>query len=202
MLAALAEAPVGLRAIAVIVPETPEAELRRLHDVGVRGVRCNTRNRGGLGFELAADLARRIAPFRWTLQFQVLPNQVDALVELAPKLELPVILDHLGFIDVEPPDAALRRLRALLDAGDSYVKLSAPYRVGAAFAAPAVASIIGGLVTSHPERLIWGTDWPHTELWTGMPDDTDLIDELLVLLDDDAVRRAIFVDTPNRLFFN
>lgn len=202
MLAALAEAPANLRGIAVIDPDTPDAELRRLHEAGIRGVRCNTRNRGGLGFDLAADLARRIAPFGWTLQFQVLSDQVDALAGLAPTLGLPVVLDHLGFIDVDPPETALRRLRALLDAGDSYVKLSAPYRVGSAFAAPAVAAIVAGLAASHPERLLWGTDWPHTELWADMPDDTVLIDELLLLLDDEDVRRTIFVDTPNRLFFN
>ena len=201
MLEALAETPGQLRGIAVIDPETPDAELERLHAGGVRGVRCNTRNLGGLGFDLATTLARRVAPLGWSLQFQVLSEQVDALAELAPTLGLPVVLDHLGFIDVEPPDVALGRLRALLDAGDSYVKLSAPYRVGSAFGAPAVATITKGLAASHPERLLWGTDWPHTELWSNMPDDADLIDDLLALLGDGELRRQIFVETPNRLFF-
>lgn len=200
MLEAIATAPDALRGIAVVDPQASERELERLHLQGVRGVRCNTRNLGGLGFDVAIALSSRIAPLGWTLQFQILPEQLDALAGIAPGLGLPLVLDHVGFID--PRDqATIGRLRRLLDTGTCYLKLSAPYRIGQTYRTRAMADLISELVGSHHERLIWGSDWPHTELWSDMPDDAALIEDISSLLTEPQVRQAIFVETPRTLFF-
>ena len=81
------------------------------------------------------------------------------------------------------------------------MKLSAPYRLGSTPDRSAFARIGDSLVRSHPDRLLWGTDWPHTELWSDMPDDVDLIEETLAWLSNDGIRQTVFVDTPHSLFF-
>jgi predicted TIM-barrel fold metal-dependent hydrolase len=202
LLHALKAAPDQLRGVVVVPPDVSEPELLRLHRLGVRGVRCNTRNLGGVAFDAIADLAEKIAPHGWALQVQVLPAQLDALATLLPTLAGPLVVDHLGFVDPRDRDLATRRLTALLDAGKSYVKISAPYRLSSADRYEDCGAIVKALVRSHPERLLWGSDWPHTELWKAMPDDAALIETMAAWLGDEAVRRTILVDTPEALFFS
>lgn len=201
LLDALRAVPARLRGIAVVDPHTPAAELERLHGRGVRGIRCNTRNLAGLGFDAALGLARRIAPLGWVLQLQVGDEELDALADLAPRLGIRLILDHLGSVDLRSPERALRRLHTLLDTGRCFVKLSAPYRLSRVGGYADYSAIVAALVRSHPERLLWGSDWPHTELWDVVPDDADLIDGIVGLLSGEALRRTILVDTPRSLFF-
>jgi predicted TIM-barrel fold metal-dependent hydrolase len=199
MLDAIPAAPDRLRGIAVVRPDVSDAELEELHAAGVRGIRCNTRNLGGLGFEAAVTLAPRIAPLGWMMQFQVRAEQLAELADISQTLGVPVVLDHFGFIDAESDREPLRRL---LDTGTCYVKLSAPYRLGNGHDTAATSDLVRDLVGSYPERLLWGSDWPHTGLWNRMPDDANLIDDLVTLLGDDGLRQSIFVDTPHALFFS
>jgi predicted TIM-barrel fold metal-dependent hydrolase len=200
LIEALRAAPDRLRGIVVVRPELPRRELEELHDLGVRGVRWNTRNLGGLALDSVRPLAERIAPFGWVLQFLVRSEQLHDLAAMAPSLGLPVIVDHLGFIALSPAtrDATVAQLRTLLDAGNCYVKISAPYRLGGG---PAdFAAVASALVQSHPDRLLWGTDWPHTEMREIVPDDADLIDSIGDWLPETA-RHKILIDSPNALFF-
>jgi predicted TIM-barrel fold metal-dependent hydrolase len=203
LLEALAAAPRHLRGVVVLPPETPLDELKRLDHLGVRGVRINTRNKGGLPFDAVADFAAPLAKLGWTLQFQVRPEQLPVITALAPTLGAPVVIDHLGFIPLSTPETEdhLASLQRLLDTGHAYVKLSAPYRLTTGADHSAFAQIAARLVQSHPQRLLWATDWPHTELWADMPDDADLIDDALGWLSTDAIRRAVFVENPQSLFF-
>lgn len=201
LLEALAADPANLRGIVVLPQETTRDELRRLDRLGVRGVRINTRNKGGLPFEAVTDFAAPLAELGWTLQFQVRAEQLPAIAELAPTLGAAVVIDHLGFIPLgtAETDIHVANVQRLLDTGRGWVKLSAPYRLGKD--PVAFAQVAARLVQSHPQRLLWGTDWPHTELWADMPDDADLIEEALGWLATDAVRQAVLVDNPQSLFF-
>lgn len=203
LLDALASDPDHLRGIVVLPPTTPMDELRRLDALGVRGVRINTRNKGGLPLDAVADFAASLGTLGWTLQFQVNPEHLPSIASLAPTLGCPIVIDHLGFIPLNTAqtEGHLDNLRQLLDSGGTYVKLSAPYRLGSSTDRSAFARIADSLVRSHPDRLLWGTDWPHTELWSDMPDDVDLIDETLAWLANDGIRQTVFVDTPRSLFF-
>lgn len=201
LLDALATDPGHLRGIVVLPPETKRDELRRLDRLGVRGVRINTRNKGGLPFDAVPDFAGPLAELGWSLQFQVRPEQLPVITAMAPSLGAPVVIDHLGFIPLgmAATETHVANLQRLLDTGRAWLKLSAPYRLGAA---PfAFAQVATNLVQSHPSRLLWATDWPHTELWADVPDDTDLVDAAFGWLTSDAVRQAVFVDNPQSLFF-
>ena len=200
LIEALRAAPDRLRGIVVVSPETPSIELKELDRLGVRGVRWNTRNLGGLALDSVRPLAERIASFGWVLQFLVRPEQLPDLAAMAPSFGLPVIVDHLGFTTLSRAtrDATIAQMRRLLDAGNCYVKISAPYRLGGE--PEDFAVVARALVQSHPDRLLWGTDWPHTEMYKVVPDDADLIDSIDAWLPQSA-RQKILADTPNALFF-
>lgn len=203
LLEALAADPARLRGIVVLPPETPLDELKRLDHLGVRGVRINTRNKGGLPFNAVADFAAPLATIGWTLQFQVRPEQLPIITGLAPTIGAALVIDHLGFIPLGLPETEhhVANLQQLLDTGRAYVKLSAPYRLTAGADHSAFAQIAARLVQSHPQRLLWATDWPHTELWADMPDDADLINDALGWLNTEAIRQTVLVDNPQSLFF-
>jgi len=204
LLDALAADRANLRGIVVLHPETDKAEFQRLDRLGVRGVRVNTRNKGGLPFSAIAALSARIADLGWMLQFQVRPAQLEALAALLPAIACPVVLDHLGFLDLDAADAGaqLAKIQQLLDAPDCYAKLSAPYRLTHAAGYSAFADAARQLLASHPERLLWGSDWPHTELFDQMPDDAELIELTHDWLGDEGVAHQVLVTNAQTLFFS
>lgn len=201
LLDALAGDPDNLRGIAVLPQGTPASELNRLDRLGVRGVRINTRNKGGLPFEAVAEFAAPLTALGWTLQFQVQPEHLPVIADLTRAVRTPIVVDHLGFIPLGMPETErhIGNLQRLLDTGRGWVKLSAPYRLVADW--PAFAAVATRLLQSHPERLLWGSDWPHTELWADVPDDADLVDAAMSWLASEALRHMVFVDNPHSLFF-
>jgi len=203
LLEALAAFPGRLRGIVVIDPETGETEIERLHRHGVRGVRINTRNKGGLPLATARTLAERIAPFGWSLQLQINPEQLPDLPATLSGIRLPIVVDHLGFIPLatETRPRHVDALKRLMDAADAYVKVTAPYRLTKETNDQGFAEVTRTLAASHGERLLWGSDWPHTELWDGMPDDAELIEAMQAAIDDPTAAEKIFVRNAEALFF-
>lgn len=203
LLEALAADSSHLRGIVVLHPETSKAEFQRLDRLGVRGIRVNTRNKGGLPFTSIAALSAHIADLGWMLQFQVRPEQLQEIGALLPALACPVVLDHLGFLDLDAADADrhVGRIQRLLDAPDCYVKLSAPYRLTHTARYAAFGEAARQLLASHPERLLWGSDWPHTELFDQMPDDAELIELTHDWLGTGSVARQVLVTSAETLFF-
>lgn len=203
LLRGLAAAPLRLRGMVVIEPEIPHGELERMDRLGVRGVRVNTRNKGGLALAAVERLAERIAPLGWMLQFQVHAEQLRDIGALVREVRTPIVIDHLGFIGAASPQAAelVRDLQRLLDGGNCYVKLSAPYRLTASPTFEGVGAMVAALVRTRPDRLLWGSDWPHTELWENVPDDADLVERMLDWVGGEEVRRQVFVTNASDLFF-
>jgi predicted TIM-barrel fold metal-dependent hydrolase len=200
---ALAAFPDRLRGIVVIDPETGPTEIARLDRLGVRGVRINTRNKGGLPLTAAETLAVSIRDFGWSLQLQISPDQIDDLARRLPHLGVRFVIDHLGFIPLA--DGAWRQhlpaLQRLADNPGGYVKLTAPYRLTRERGYAGFAEVVGAFATSHPEKLLWGSDWPHTELWSDMPDDADLIDGMQDAIGNPELARKIFIENAETLFF-
>ncbi|MBY5589813.1 amidohydrolase family protein [Rhizobium leguminosarum] len=203
LLDALAAYPDRLRGIVVIDPETAKTEIERLDRLGVRGVRINTRNKGGLPLAAARTLAENIAPLGWSLQLQINPEQLSDIAATLSGIRLPIVLDHLGFIPLARETRSLHvdALKRLMDRAEAYVKVSAPYRLTKDVNYEGLAEVGRALATSHAERLLWGSDWPHTELWDGMPDDTELVETKQAAIDDPAVAEKIFVRNAEALFF-
>jgi len=201
----LAAHPARFRGVALLPPATTDAEIARLDALGVRGARFVSPAHGAHLPQLAnsAALVRRVVAAGWHIQYYPhgdLPAHKDELLALGAD----VVLDHFAHIPasggIDQP--AFRCLLDMLDSGRVWVKLSGPMRVSPEEPPyPSVTPLARALVRHAPERLVWGSDWPHVNLFgRTMPNDGDLLDLLLDWAPDDAVRRQILVDNPRRLY--
>jgi predicted TIM-barrel fold metal-dependent hydrolase len=200
---ALAGAGGRLRGVAVVDESAGEAELERLAAGGIRGVRFNLVSGGGVSLALLETMAARIAPLGWHVQLFV---ALDALPALEPRLKalpVPAVIDHMGHVQagtglMHPGFQALLRLVR----HGSWVKLSAPYRLSRRYPDfPDVLPYVRALLAAGPERVVWGSDWPHVGMWEQpMPDDGDLVDLLETWMPDPEQRRRVLVDNPARLY--
>jgi len=157
--------PERLRGVAVVAPDVSDAQLRLLHDAGVRGLRLNVLFGGGVGLEAMQTLARRIAPMGWHLQFLIDINQLDTTtLREFERLPCPGVIDHLGYVRAEAGlDApGFCTLLRLVNNVGFWVKLSGAYRISNDFDQFAdVTPLAQALVAAAPERMLWGSDWPH-----------------------------------------
>ena len=194
------------RGVAVIEPEIPDSDLASMHGVGVRGVRVNFVTPQSWGVTTAARLrstANRIAPLGWHVQVFMTADQIAQMIDVLQGLPTIVVIDHLGRMPqpAGSSHAAYGAVCKLLERGRTFVKLSGAY-MGTQIGPPSYAdnaSVARGYVKTAPERVVWGSDWPHpTE--SQKPDDADLLDLLLECAPDDATRRTILVDNPRSLY--
>lgn len=193
------------RGVAVVDTGVSDGELKRLDAAGVRGIRFNFAPAGATTPEMIAPLARRIAPLGWHVQLNAVADQVVAMGAMLSDLPCPLVLDHLAHVP-EPAGtshAVYALAERLLGEGKAWVKLSAVYadtRVGPPGYGDSGA-VVRAYVAAAPERLVWGTDWPHpSEPANGKPDDAHLVDLLSGWVPEDAVRRRILVDNPAKLY--
>ena len=204
-LEAVAAIGAGARGIAVVDESVPDAELHRLDAAGIRGLRFQMLPGGVIPWESVAPLAARIAPLGWHAQVQLDGRLLPEREALLKSLPCTLVIDHTGkFLEPVPPDhPAFGVLLGLVQAGRTYVKLSAPYetsKVGLPLFDD-VGVLAKALVRAAPERMLWATNWPHI----GQPaerhgDEAGLLDLLLDWAPDDAMRGKILVDNPARLY--
>ncbi len=197
--------PDRARGIVKLAPGTPDAELARLTDAGVRGARFQMAPGDPLPLAAMTDTAARGGPLGWHVQLRLngheLPAHRDALLALPGIL----VIDHIGrFNGGADPDApGFRALLDLLDGGRCWVKLSAPY-LSSADGPPGYgdsAPLARALAARCPERMVWATDWPHTGNRAGpVPDPAALLALLDGWVPDAALRRRILVDNPAALY--
>ncbi len=206
LLAALEAFGGDARGVAVVQPDIDDAELQRLTDAGVRGIRFEMNN-GILSLDALESIAARIAPFGWHIDLQTdgrgLPDLVDRLLALP----CPVILDHYGkFIDALPVDhPAVQAVLRLLASGRGWVKLTAPYagRHRRPAPWPELVPIARAFLAMAPERVVWGSEWPQSMLPVlnePIPDHASLLDLLLDYTTDPALLRRILTDNPAELY--
>ncbi|WP_432727075.1 amidohydrolase family protein [Variovorax sp. W6] len=204
---ALAQLGESARGVAVVADDVSDAELDRLAAQRIRGLRVNFVTPQSWGVTTPAmltTLARKVARLGWHIQVFVHPEQLVALEPVLASLPVPLVIDHMARID--PADgvggAAFAVARRLLDGGNTWMKLSGVY-MRSRDGAPAYrdAFALGrALVQAAPERLVWGSDWPHTTETPGTVDDAALADVLAAWCGDEAVRRRILVDNPATLY--
>lgn len=205
---AVAQLGASARAVVVTALDVPDAELARLHARGARGLRINAL-RGGAALDCDAldRLAPRLTALGWHLQLHVAADSLPALAPWLQRLPVPLVFDHIGRVP-QPAGVAhpgLAVLQRLLDGGRAWVKLSAPYldsRDGSPDHAD-VGAVVRALVRTAPERLVWGSDWPHPAATAGeraLPDDAHLLDHLSAWVGDAALWQRILVDNPAQLY--
>lgn len=203
LLDAIARSQGQARGIAVVAPDISDAELARLDQGGVRGLRFSLWNSGNAvaSWDTLAPLAARIAELGWHVQLHAAADQLVAHERLIASLPTPLVIDHMGRL---PPQAGLAHpaaqlMRRWLDGGNTWIKLSGAY-LNSDSGTPAYAPTLETarqLVQWAPTRLFWGSDWPHiTE--QHKPDDAQLAN----LLGDWAGehRQTLLVDNPARFY--
>lgn len=207
MLEALRAGVFSLRGVAVVDVGVTDRQLQQLHDAGVRGVRINiASDTPGLTLEDAPRLAPRLKALGWHLQFFMdLKTLMDAEEKLAG-LDIDIVIDHFGRVRADqgldaPP---VKRLLGLLRRDNVWAKIMGPYFVSNRAPGYAdVAPFARAVVEAAPDRVVWGTDWPHpatARLDLPIPNDGDLADLLLQWMPDEVQRRKVLVDNPARLY--
>lgn len=193
-----------LRGVVVIESTTSDMELQQMHHLGVRGVRVNLASETpGPTIEHAQALGPRLKALGWHMQFHIDLNKMPAALNKLAKLPINVVIDHFGRLPaadgVQSP--AFQGLLRLLRAENCWAKLMGPYFVSdQAPDFPDVAPLAKAMVAAAPDRLVWGTDWPHPGAGEMMPNDGALADMLAQWVPDDKQRRKILVDNPARLY--
>ena len=204
MVEALRSGVFAFRGIAVVAADVSDKALRDLHDAGVRGVRINVASdTPGLTIDDAPKLAPRLKALGWHLQFFMdLKTMRDAEEKLS-KLDIDIVIDHFGRVEADqgvdaPPFQTMLRL---MKRPNVWAKIMGPYFVAKRFSD--VAPFARAVVAAAPDRVVWGTDWPHPavhRLGAPMPNDGDIADMLSAWAPDPAARERVLVQNPARLY--
>ena len=207
LLHALATFGAESRGIAVVNTGVTDAEMKHMHDAGVRGIRLVLIRPGATDDKMLVPLAQRMNAFGWHVDLHISAAQIVRLAEVLKSLPCPVVFDHLGRIPqpagIEHPAYAV--VRAMLDKGKTWMKLSGIYqdtKIGPPTYAD-TSRLAAAYAKGWPDRVIWGTDWPHpstTRQKIDKPDDALLLDALAEQVPDTAARHRILVENPAALF--
>lgn len=197
--------PESFRVVAVVPEDVSDDELKRLDGQGVRGVRFNLTLPGVLTTASIKPLAPRLAKLGWNCQLNMSPKQIEDSADMLASLPGQLVFDHLGHVP-EPgglDSASYKVIRRLLDRGNTWVKLSGPYtssKEGPPNYSDAGA-VAAAYVKAAPERMVWGSDWPHpTQPNDNKPDDARLFDLLFEWAGDGATFKRILVDNTEQLY--
>ena len=201
-----AETPDRARCVVAITMDITDDELAALDRRGARGVRLNTDNKGGMpiGFDQIGELEARIRPFGWHIEW-LFPGK--DIVELMPVLTSVKVPQSIGHFAYQPATAGAKApgFQALLDLmqrGNTWMKISGANRVSATDLPPYddVTPMAHALIEAAPERVMWGTDWPHPNKYVVNPNDGDLVDWFGIWVPDQAMQKKIMADTPAKFY--
>ena len=197
------------RGVAIVYPEITDAEFKTLADGGVRGIRFSLAAAGASPpipasmADTIESLSKRVDAVGWHVQFNIDATQIVALEALLNRLPSQIVFDHMGHMPqpagIEHP--AYKIVRGLIDKGRTWVKLSVTYdssKVGPPTYAD-VNKVGEAYVKAAPERMLWGSNWPHPNE-TNKPDDARLFDLLAEWAPSEATRRRILVENPEILY--
>jgi predicted TIM-barrel fold metal-dependent hydrolase len=205
------------RGVAVIDENTPESELDAMGKAGVRGIRLNLATGGqndpSLGRKRVQAAIDRVRDRKWHVQMYTNLAVISSIKDLVLASPVPVVFDHFGGAQAHlgPMQPGFDDLLALVRSGHAYVKISGAYRASKqAPDYPDAGPLAQLLIAANPERIVWGTDWPHPNSASGRPanevtplfqiDDGRLLNQLPVWAPDAATRRKILVENPARLY--
>jgi 2-pyrone-4,6-dicarboxylate lactonase len=191
--------------VALLPTDVGETELRRLDKLGFRGVRYNfmPHLHQSDSIEQVLALAPRLADIGWHLQIHMDGSYVANMGPLLAKSPVPVVIDHIGRVDAGAglDQPAFQHLLRLMGNGkfwmkvsgvDRITKLGPPYADAVPFARK--------LVEEFPDRVVWGTDWPHPHHKGPIPDEGQLVDLIVEMAPTEELRRKLMVDNPIRLY--
>jgi len=196
------------RGVASVGRHVTDAELAELQQAGVRGVRFNFVKRlvDFTPREVLTEIAQRIAPMGWHVVVYFEAADLPDLWAFFTSLPTIVVVDHMGRPDVsQPVDGPQfgRFVRLLEEHANIWTKVSCPERLSIS-GPPAYDDVVPfarRLVETFPDRVLWGTDWPHPNMKSHMPDDGKLVDFIPRIASTPQLQRALLVDNPLRLYW-
>ena len=204
MLDALRSGVFAFRGVAVVDESISDRELEDMHEAGVRGVRINLASvTPGLTLAQAPRLAARLKALGWHLQFFMDLRKLPDAEEKLGNLDIDIVIDHFGRVRAEDGlnAPAFQTLLRLVKRDNVWAKLIGPYFLSdKAPHFPDVTPFARAVVAAAPDRVVWGTDWPHPAAHGAMPNDGDLADLLLEWVPDEAQRKKVLVENPARLY--
>ena len=189
---------------AAVLSEKGDAYIAKLHQAGIRGARFT---RQGLGIHLAPEVfnrsVARVRELGWYAKFQPEPAGIAAQAPLFEKLEIPVLIDHMGRPDPAAGrnDAGLAKLLALLKRGNFWVMFSLSEKISKqGYPWDDVIPVAHACIEAAPDRVIWGSDWPHPVSTKQPPNEADLLELLYRFAPEATTLRKILVDNPASFF--
>ncbi len=205
------------RGVAVVDDGIERAALQALHEAGVRGLRLNLQTFGISSPQVAIDrlraTARTAATMGWHVQVYTHLGVLQQVADTIASLGVVVVVDHFGLAHASAgvEQAGFGSLLDLVKSGAVYVKLSAPYRIVENASGRDGDAIVRAFIDCRLDRMLWGTDWPHTHLPPGVPRVRNTIEPLMPVDDGHQFnifarwtkpdeRQAILVDNPARLY--
>ena len=206
MLDAMAEMGDRCRGVAVVDDDVSDAELERLHNAGVRGVRVNVvdvaEDKGVIPMAPLARMANRVKRFGWHVEFLMHADDFPDLDRTFADFPVDIVLGHLGYMKTDKGLNApgFQALLRLMKQGRAWVKLTGPYRISTQTLPHAdTIAFAHALLDAAPERVVWGTDWPHVMVKGAMPNDGALADLLLDWVPE-KLREQVLVRNPAKLY--
>ena len=206
---ALADSRGKARGVATVRASVTDEELKLLDNAGVRGVRFNFVKRlvDALPFDDLQRIAERIAPLGWHIVIYFEAADLSEYYEFFTALPTTVVVDHMGRPDITAPidgPAFELFLRLLSDNDNFWSKVSCPERLSAVGPEGGYEDVVPfarTVVENFSDRVLWGTDWPHPNMKTHMPDDGKLVDFVPKIAVTRELQRKLLVDNPMRLYW-
>ncbi|MBY8222784.1 amidohydrolase family protein [Vibrio fluvialis] len=195
------------RGVAVVSPDITEQELQHMHDMGVRGVRFNFVKRlvDATPKEVFLGIAEKIRPFGWHIVVYFEAQDFDDIAPFLLELDTQIVIDHMGRPDValgvEHPNFQ-KFAQLLADNPHIWTKVSCPERLTQT--PPDYSDVVPFaryLVEHFPNQVLWGTDWPHPNMKSHMPDDGHLVDVIPRIAPTEALQQTLLVTNPMKLYW-
>jgi len=196
------------RGVAVVSPDITEQELQRMHDAGVRAVRFNFVKRlvDATPKEVFLGIAEKIKPLGWHIVVYFEAADFDDIAPFLVELDTQIVIDHMG-----RPDVALgvdhpnfqKFVQLLADNPQIWTKVSCPERLTQT--PPDYSDVVPFakyLVEHFPQQVLWGTDWPHPNMKSHMPDDGHLVDVIPKIAPTPELQKALLIDNPMKLYWD
>jgi predicted TIM-barrel fold metal-dependent hydrolase len=204
------------RGVAVLADDIGDTDLVALSESGVRGLRINLESADMQDPDAVRNSlkkwSRRLSPLGWHIQIYASLNVIEASLGYIDNLAVPVVLDHFAMASMTRPmaDPKIQHLLQTVRNGNVYVKLSASYRIAAMIENRAPAELAAALLDANPQRILWGSDWPHTNREPGKAagevsayrpvSPESLRQELFTFLPTPELLHQVLVENPARLY--
>lgn len=207
ILSAIAKSDGRARGVAAVDPEISLGGLKALHDGGIRGVRFNFLKRlvDDAPKDRFIETAKRVQDLGWHVVIYFEAEMLEEMLPFLAAIPTPIVIDHMGRSAVSqgPDGPEISAFKALLESrSDIWTKVTCPDRLSAQGNPwDDFVEVVRPIVEHFPDRVLWGTDWPHPNMQNAIPDDGHLVDIIPRIAVTPELQRKLLVDNPMQLYW-